>query len=215
LKSYLIVDDHPLFRMGLVEMLNQDREFSLFGEAGSAEEALELCAPTPPDIAFVDLTLNGNQGGLELVKTLHSRYPELPIIVISMHDKSLYADRAFRAGACGYVMKKEASVKIKEAVKEALAGRLFGAPSTLESTGAQNARNPDRARPVDLLTDRELEIFQLIGKGNGLTEIARFLSLSVKTVETHREHIKNKLNVGSSGDLRKLATSWAREKMVL
>ncbi len=216
MKSYLVVDDHPLFRKGLIEMLKQDRDFTLFGEAGGAEEALELCARQgAPDLVFVDLTLNGSQGGLELIKTLHARYPGMLILVVSMHDESLYAERVFRAGARGYVMKQEASLKVVEAVREVLAGRLFAGPSILEMGSAPHNRRRSASGLVGALSDRELEVFELIGKGNGMAEIARLLSLSVKTVEVHREHIKNKLDVGSAGELRKLAVSWAREKTVL
>jgi DNA-binding NarL/FixJ family response regulator len=188
-------------------MLKQDGQYVSCGEAGSAEEALELCARERPDIAFVDLTLNGSQGGLDLIKILHARFPDIRIIVVSMHDESLYAERALRAGARGYVMKQEASVKVLEAVKEVLEGKVYAT--------ASGARTPSAAGLVGSLSDRELEVFELIGKGNGMAEIARLLGLSVKTIEVHREHIKSKLGTQSAGQLRKLAVSWAQEKPVL
>jgi DNA-binding NarL/FixJ family response regulator len=204
LKRYLVVDDHPLFRKGLIEMLKQDGRFVLHGEAGTAEEALAICAEAAPDIAFVDLTLNRSQGGMELIKTLHLELPDVRIIVISMHDESLYAERAFSAGARGYVMKQEASVKVIDAVREVLAGNIYAAGAHARALSAEGL--------VGALSNRELEVFELIGKGNGMADIARLLSLSVKTVEVHREHLKSKLGVESAGELRKLAVSWAQEK---
>jgi DNA-binding NarL/FixJ family response regulator len=158
----------------------------------------------------VDLTLNCSHGGLELIKTLHAMYPDLPILVISMHEESLYAERVLRAGARGYIMKEEASVKVIRAMKEFLAGRLFISDEVRARTESADARGL-----MGTLSDRELEVFELIGKGNGMAEIARILSISVKTVEVHREHIKLKLGIRTASELRKLTISWDREKEAL
>jgi DNA-binding NarL/FixJ family response regulator len=208
----LIVDDHPLVREGLIGLLAAQSDFVVCGEASGVGEARQLVASVKPDVAIIDLTLNDGTG-VELIKELRAKYPTIKLLVLSMHDESLYAERALRAGAVGYVSKHEASRTIVQAVRTILAGKLYLSPNMTELV-VQRAfvAGADLSRPaVDRLTDREREVFELIGQGLSSRQIAVKLEVSPKTVETHREHIKEKLELTTSTELTRYAVQWVLE----
>ena len=211
----LIVDDHPIVRKGIAKLLSDEGDFTVCGEADSPETAMQAVTAMKPDVAIVDLTLPGS-GGLGLIKDLRVWHPQVRILVLSMHDESLYAERVLRAGAVGYIMKQEATDHIVEAVRRVLAGQVYlsepmSARMLHRLVGEEGASA--RASSIETLSDRELEIFQLIGQGLGTREVAGRLFLSVKTVETHLEHIKTKLGLGSGRELVRYATKWAEEEL--
>ena len=208
----LIVDDHPIVRHGLAQLINDEAGLNVCGSAASPAETLELLKRSLPDLVIVDLSL-GDESGLDLVKTLHNEYPDLPVLVLSMHDEAYYADRVLRAGAMGYIMKQEAAEQMISAIQQVLAGKVYLSESMAASmltrfVGRTVIRG---GTPVDHLTDRELQVLGLIGKGLGTRQIASKLHLSVKTVENHREHIKAKLKLRSSAELVRYAVRWELE----
>src|SRR6266536_4831767 len=213
-KRIVIVDDHPLFRKGLQEMIHSDGNFAVCGEAGNAAEAMEVMRKLNPDLAIVDLSLPG-ANGIELIKNTRAEFPKLPILVLSMHDESLYALRALRAGANGYVMKHEAMANVVQAIREVFSGRPYLSPAMAAQVITKFAKNSSEGESdaVDRLSDRELEILELIGKGHEVRQIAKVLHLSPKTVETHRAHIKDKLDLKNSREVARFALQWlnARE----
>ncbi len=207
----LIVDDHPLVRQGLIGLLSTEHDFEICGEASGAAEARELAARTRPDVAIIDLTLkDGN--GIELIKELHAQSDHTKLLVLTMHDESLFAERALRAGAVGYVSKHEASRTIVKAVRAVLAGNLYLSQRMTERM-VQRAvgTNAVVGSPLERLTDRELEVFELIGQGLTSRQIAERLDLSPKTVETHREHLKEKLGLKNASELTRHAVQWVLE----
>jgi DNA-binding NarL/FixJ family response regulator len=207
-KRIVIVDDHPLFRKGLQEMIHSDGNFAVCGEAGTAAEGMEVIRKLNPDLAIVDLSLPG-ANGIELIKNTRAEFPKLPILVLSMHDESLYALRALRAGAEGYVMKHEAMANVIHAIHEVFNGRPYLSPAMAAQVITRVAHGADdQADPVDKLSDRELEILELIGKGKEVRQIAKLLHLSPKTVETHRAHIKDKLDLKNSREVARFALQW-------
>ena len=208
-KRIVIVDDHPLFRKGLEELIHSDGSFAVCGEAGNAAEAMEVIRTLNPDLAIVDLSLPG-ANGIELIKNIRAEFSKLPILVLSMHDESLYALRALRAGAEGYVMKHEAMANVIQAIREVFNGRPYLSPAMAAQVITKFAhRNAEgEADPVERLSDRELEILELIGKGNEVRQIAKLLHLSPKTVETHRAHIKDKLDLKNSREVARFALQW-------
>lgn len=197
-----IVDDHPLFRRGLAEVINQEEDLEVCGEAEDAAEALEAIERVKPDLLIVDLSLKG-RSGLDVIKAIRARTHKRPILVLSMHDESLYASRALRAGARGYLMKSEATEKVGEAVRRVLHGDIVLSEAMtarmLESVSTGSQTKPDT--PLSRLSDRELEVFQLIGQGLSTREIAQRLYLSVKTIETYRAHVMEKLSLHSAAEL--------------
>src|SRR6266446_3258842 len=206
----IVIDDHPLFRHGLVQLLNSDDGFSVVGEAGSAPEALTLVRKLKPNLAIVDLGLKG-PGGLELTKSIRAEFPKLPVLVLSMHDEPTYAVRSIRAGANGYVTKQDALGSVIIAVREVINGHVYLSPSMASeviSNVVLTKREPG-ASPTDDLSDRELEILERIGKGEEVKEIASALNLSPKTVETHRAHIKEKLHLANARQVARYAVQWA------
>jgi len=208
----LIVDDHPLVREGLIGLLAAQSDFVVCGEASGVAEARQLVASTKPDVAIIDLTLSDGTG-IELIKDLRARCPAVKLLVLSMHDESLYAERALRAGAVGYVSKHEASRTIVQAVRTILTGKLYLSPNMTELV-VQRAfvAGADLSRPaVDRLTEREREVFELIGQGLSSRQIAVKLDVSPKTIETHREHIKEKLELTTSTELTRYAVQWVLE----
>jgi DNA-binding NarL/FixJ family response regulator len=208
----LIVDDHPLVREGLIGLLAAQSDFVVCGEASGVAEARQLVASTRPDVAIIDLTLSDGTG-IELIKDLRTRCPAVKLLVLSMHDESLYAERALRAGAVGYVSKHEASRTIVQAVRTILTGKLYLSPNLTELV-VQRAfvAGADLSRPaVDRLTEREREVFELIGQGLSSRQIAVKLDVSPKTIETHREHIKEKLELTTSTELTRYAVQWVLE----
>src|SRR5947199_2217989 len=213
-KLIVIVDDHPLFRKGLQEMIHSDGTFAVCGEAGTATEAMGVIRKLHPDMAIVDLSLPG-ANGIELIKNIRAEFPKLPILVLSMHDESLYAVRALRAGADGYVMKHEAMANVIQAIREVFNGRPYLSPAMAAQVITKFAHRQAEGETdaVERLSDRELEILELIGKGNEVRQIAKLLHLSPKTVETHRAHIKDKLYLKNSREVARFALQWlsARE----
>ena len=213
-KRIVIVDDHPLFRKGLEELIHSDGSFAVCGEAGNASEGIDVIRQLGPDLAIVDLSLPG-ANGIELIKNIRTEFPKLPILVLSMHDESLYALRALRAGAEGYVMKHEAMANVLLAIREVFNGRPYLSPAMAAQVITKFAHRDAEgaADPVERLSDRELEILELIGKGNEVRQIAKLLHLSPKTVETHRAHIKDKLDLKNSREVARFALQWlsARE----
>jgi len=212
-KRIVIVDDHPLFRKGLQEMIHSDGTFAVCGEAGNAAEAMEIIRKLNSDLAIVDLSLPG-ANGIELIKNIRAEFPRLPILVLSMHDESLYAVRALRAGADGYVMKHEAMANVIQAIREVFDGRPYLSPAMAAQVITQFAHRQaeGQADAVERLSDRELEVLELIGKGKEVREIAKLLHLSPKTVETHRAHIKDKLDLKNSREVARFALQWLQAR---
>jgi DNA-binding NarL/FixJ family response regulator len=208
-KRIVIVDDHPLFRKGLQEMIHSDGNFAICGEASNAAEAMEVIRKLNPDLAIVDLSLPGTNG-IELIKNIRAEFSRMPILVLSMHDESLYALRALRAGAEGYVMKHEAMANVIHAINEVFNGRPYLSPAMAAQVITKFAHrdDEDETDAVERLSDRELEILELIGKGKDVREIAKLLHLSPKTVETHRSHIKDKLDLKNSREVARFALQW-------
>ena len=207
-KQIFIVDDHPVFREGLVVLVKREAELAVCGEADTAATALTDIKRLQPDLVLADIGLPG-KSGMELIKDLQALCPEIPILVISMHDETLYAERVLRAGGRGYIMKQEGPEKILQAIRQTLAGQLYLSPKmsvrVLDSFSGRNASN----RPaVARLTDRELEILQLLGQGKDSHAIAAQLNLSVKTVDAHRGNIKDKLSLESGTELIWFAARW-------
>jgi DNA-binding NarL/FixJ family response regulator len=215
-KTVLIVDDHPLLRQGLALLINQQEDMQVCGEAEEAHAAMQAVAQRRPDIMILDLSLNGPDG-LEVLKGIRASDPDLPVLILSMHDEAIYAERALRARANGYIMKQEATEKVLIAVRRIMNGEVYlsdrmsnkmlqqyisGAPSMIQSR-------------ISSLSDRELEVFRLIGEGRATREIAEELHLSVKTVETYQAHIKEKLALRSGRELIQHAIQWkVNEKSV-
>lgn len=211
----LIVEDHPIVRRGLADMINGEPDLVVCGEAATADEALdalEACDP-PPRAAIVDISLDG-RNGIDLLKDIKARRPRLPVLVLSMYDETLYAERALRAGASGYIMKQEAIGKVLEALRRVLAGQVYvseNLSSLMVRKALEGAAAAAPGSPFDRLSDRELEVFQLIAQGLPTRQIAEKLYRSVKTVEAHREHIKSKLGLKSSGELLRYAIEHAQD----
>lgn len=214
-RRVLIVDDHPIVRHGLRQVLNQDDDLVVCGEAGNAAEALEKIAELKPDVVIVDISLE-TSNGIELTKSIRSTDQELPVLMLSMHDESLYAERALRAGANGYVMKQEAAETVVKAVRTVVQGDLY-VSDAIASRMLRDFLDGKRGRHgrfgIQNLSDRELEIFELIGRGKPAREIADMLHLSVKTVETHRGHIKRKLKLRNAAELMQHAVNWVQIEM--
>lgn len=208
-KKVLVVDDHPLMRKGLALTLSMEGGMDVCAQAESAEEALEILEETNPDVAVVDISLPG-MSGLELIKHLQVFNPSLKIIVVSRHDEALYAERAIRAGARGYIMKLEAGEVIVDAVNKILMGGIYVSPEINERLlmGMLSGKNTSSNSPFELLSDRELEVFELTGHGIATRDIAERLHLSVKTVESYRARIKNKLDLQNATELLQHAIQW-------
>src|SRR2546425_8671853 len=188
-KRIVIIDDHPLFRKGLEQLIHSEDGFAVCGEAGTASEAMDVSRKLDPDLAIVDLSLPG-ANGIELIKNIRAEFPKLAILVLSMHDESLYALRALRAGADGYVMKHEAMANVVQAIHEVFDGRPYLSPAMAAQVITKFAHRQAEGEvdAVERLSDRELEILELIGKGNEVRQIAKLLHLSPKTVERSEEH---------------------------
>jgi len=208
-KKILLVDDHPIFRHGLTELLDRQVDLVVCGHADSAPTALEQMRQLKPDLAILDITLRGTDG-IELVKLMKAEAPHLPILVLSMHDESLYALRALKAGALGYVMKADGVQPVLDAVYRALQGKLFVSKRLGEKLifKAIHTSESDSPSPVDRLSDRELEVLVMLGRGHSTRSIAKEINLSVKTVETHRAHIKEKLGFAHAHEMVRFAIDW-------
>jgi DNA-binding NarL/FixJ family response regulator len=208
-RRVLLVEDHPIMRAGLKQLIESQSDLTVAAEATDVAEAIGLVGRIPVDLVLTDLTLPG-RGGLELIKDLQALRPGLPIVVLSMHDEALYAERAIRAGARGYLMKEAGGERVLEAVRQVLAGRVYLSPSmTSNVLSGLGGRGAAQSRsPFARLTDREMEVFQLVGQGKSTREIARLLNLSPKTVDVHRGHIKAKLELGDNTALIRQAVRW-------
>jgi DNA-binding NarL/FixJ family response regulator len=206
----VVVDDHPLFRHGLVQLLNSEPSFAVCGEASSAPEAMTVVRRERPTMVIADLGLKG-ANGLELTKSLRAEFSKMPILILSMHDEPTYAVRSLRAGANGYVTKEEALGSVLVAVHEVIGGRTYLSPGMASDviSNVVLSKTTPGASPTDQLTDRELEILERIGKGEEVKAIATALHLSPKTVETHRAHIKDKLKLGNARQVARFAVQWA------
>jgi len=212
-KKILIVDDHPMMRDGLVALITAQPDLAVCAQAADAAEALRAVEAHRPDLVLMDISLPG-KSGLEAIKDLQAIQSGLAVLVLSMHDESLYAERVLRAGARGYVMKQEGGKRILEAIRAVFEGRV--AVSEKMSARIMDAftgrRAASAAAPVESLTDREFEVFQLIGRGRSTKEIAGQLHLSVKTVEVHRVNIKAKLQLATSPELVHYAVRWVESQ---
>lgn len=211
-KQIYLVDDHPLMRKGLAMTLDNEVGFDVCGQAESAEEALNEILDLKPDAAVIDISLPG-MNGIELVKNLLHQMPELKILIVSRHDEELYAERAIRAGAKGYLMKLEAVDVLVTALSQILNGGIYlsdkiGNKLLMKMATGNSAKSDN---PLDLLSDRELEVFELTGKGMSTKEIGKKLHISVKTVESHRANIKDKLQISSANELMRHAVRWVEE----
>ena len=205
----LVVDDHPVVRQGLILALGRNPRLAISGEADGMLSALSSIRESPPDLVLADLDLDGSSG-LDLVKELRAEYPDLPVLILSMHDEEIYAERVLRAGARGYLMKNESPEKLIAGILSVLAGEVALSDRMKEKILANlaGAREGKPGFSIDRLTDRELEVFRLIGEGKTTRQAAEKLSLSVKTIEAHIAHVKRKLGVESGRDLQHKAFSW-------
>lgn len=208
-KRILIVDDHPIVRQGVRHVIEQEPDLRICAEAESATEALQALQQHQPDLAIVDISLKGTDG-LELTKWIRAQNDQVPVLIMSMHDESLYAERVLRAGAYGYVMKAEVADRIVDAIRKVLKGEIYlsekvGQNILHEVSGRTTAMDES---PIRQLSDRELEVFRLIGQGHGTRDIASLLHLSIKTIETYRSHIKEKLGLTSATQLVRYAAQW-------
>ncbi|WP_395748884.1 response regulator [Prosthecobacter sp.] len=213
-RRVLIVDDHPIFRNGIIQLINHEADLEVCGEICSAAQALGAVDQLKPDIVTLDISIQGTNG-IELMKSIRAVHPQLPALMISMHDESIYAERALRAGARGYVMKAASSDKVIEAIRRVLSGGLYLSEAIggrLLDTFLTGRPSEPGTSAVEQLSDRELEIFRAVGEGRGTREIARTLFLSVKTVETHRAHIKEKLHLKTAPELVRAAVEWVNRE---
>jgi DNA-binding NarL/FixJ family response regulator len=207
----VIVDDHPITRHGLTALVNAQRNLEVCGEADSAANATEVIARLDPDLAIIDVSLP-TTNGIDLTKTLKAQRPNLPILIVSMHDEALFAERALRAGAMGYVMKQEAADRISSAVQHLLRGELYLSEKMQEQIvrRARNRKQNGVVYSIDTLSEREMEVFKLLGNGFSTRQVAEQLKLSTKTIDSHREHLKMKLGLTSGTELVRHAVQWVR-----
>ena len=215
-KKILILDDHPITRYGLTQLINHERDLVVCGEAASASDALAAMKSAPPDLALADITMPG-RSGLEFIKDMQAQHSGVPVLVMSMHDESIYAERVLRAGGRGYIMKNQGGEKLLEAIRQVLQGQVYVSKNVsaalLEAFTRQGAGGGEPT--PSLLSDREFEVFQLIGQGLSTQQIGRRLNLSVKTVGTHRQHIKEKLEVRTASELMQQAVRWAAAQQLV
>ena len=214
-KKIFVVEDHPIFRLGISELINQEEDLAVCGDAESVPQAMREIDRLNPDLLIVDISLK-NSDGIDLVKEMHNQRKDLPIMILSMHDEFLYAERALRAGARGYIMKEEAMESVVFAIRQVLAGNLYFNDRVKEHilfqlSGDSAAADAD---PIKRLTTRELEVFRLIGRGFSTRDIAGRLNLSIKTIGTYRERIKEKLGLRNATELVRLAVHWENTRKI-
>lgn len=211
-KRILVVDDHPIVRAGFSQLINQEPDLEVCAQVGSPNEALEVVKKSLPDLAIIDISLDGSNG-LELVKLLQSLYPRLLLLVLSMHPEAIYAHRTLKAGAKGYIMKQAPTEEVMRAIRMVLSGEIYLSNRMNEIMVKTLFGDEEQAKEsaLDDFTDRELEVFELIGRGVKTADIAKKLSVSVKTVETHRAHIKEKLQLKDGMELINYAVRWASQ----
>ncbi len=209
----LLVDDHPLVRERLAEIINREPGLVVSGEAEDRQTALAAILARPPDLVIIDLTLK-HSDGLELIKDIRARWPRMRMLVVSMHDESLYAERVIRAGAMGYITKQEATRRILLAIRRVLSGSIYLNDKIANRilTRLSDHADPTTATPAELLADREFQVFELTGQGLNTHDIARQLNISIKTVETYRARIKDKLKLNDASELLRLAISYSRSQ---
>jgi DNA-binding NarL/FixJ family response regulator len=212
-RKVFLVDDHPLVREWLTNLINQQSDLMVCGEAETAPRALDSVAKTKPDVAIIDISLK-DSSGLELIKSLKELHPEIVTLVFSMHDESLYAERALRAGAKGYIMKRETTRNVIDAVRRVLEGKLYISASVAEAITARSVSGKSTIvqTPVELLSDRELEVFEMLGQGLGTRQIAEALRVSIKTVQAYCARMKEKMKLGSATELLREAIRWHEAK---
>ncbi len=208
-RQVFVVDDHPIVRQGLALLINQEPDLAVCGEAEDAQSALQMLAAARPDILVVDISLNGPDG-IDLLKNVRAREPNLPVLILSMHDEAIYAERALRAGAQGYIMKQEATEKVLVALRRILSHEVYVSDRIANRMLQRYIGSPSaEGTPIMTeLSDRELEVFRLIGEGHSTRQIAVELHLSVKTVESYQAHIKEKLSLRNSRELVQHAIRW-------
>ena len=213
MKRVLIVDDHPLVRSGLAQLISDESDLEVCGEAADEAKALQLVVSTRPDLVIIDLSLAGGSG-LSLIEQIKAHHPAICMLVASMHDESLFAERVLAAGALGYINKQEAPSKIIKAIQRVLSGKVYVSDEMTERLvdSATGSRKESSQSPLQRLSNRELEVFELIGRGMTTGKIADHLQLSIKTIETHRENIKKKLGLGSGQELTRHAIHWLMER---
>jgi DNA-binding NarL/FixJ family response regulator len=214
-RKILIVDDHPFMRAGLAQLINRQPELAVVGEAGDPSAAMKELTRCDPDLVLTDITMPG-RSGLEFIKDLRAEHPDLAILVISMHDEVIYAERVLRAGARGYIMKEAGGENLLAAIRQVLAGAIYVSPKIsagiLESISHGKPRGSKS--PIEQLTDREFEVFQLVGQGKSTRDIASQLHLSPKTVDVHRGHIKEKLGLRDTTALVRHAVRWVETQQI-
>jgi DNA-binding NarL/FixJ family response regulator len=210
----LIVDDHPMMRLGLKQFLAQENDLDVCGEASNAAEALLLLDQLKPDLILLDVSLDG-RSGLDLLKDIRLQHPQVRVLVHSMHDEQVFAERALRLGAHGYLMKQESAEQLNGAIRQILDGKVYVNARLTDAEQTSKLKKEGPTTPIARLSDREFEVFHLIGQGLANQEVAQRLHISIKTVEAHREHIKRKLKVESSTALNLLAVRWAGSEMML
>jgi DNA-binding NarL/FixJ family response regulator len=205
-----VVDDHPIVRQGLALLINREQDLVVCGEAEDAQSAMQSVNAVRPDIMVVDISLSGPDG-LDLLKDVRMRHPDLPVLILSMHDESIYAERALRAGAQGYIMKQEATEKVLVALRRILSHEIYVSERIANRMLQRYIGSPSSERPSSVadLTDRELEVFRLIGEGHSTRQIAEELHISVKTVESYQAHIKEKLSLRTARELVQHAIQWS------
>jgi DNA-binding NarL/FixJ family response regulator len=207
--TILLVDDHPIVRQGLTQLINQEPDMAVCAQAEDANGAFHAIATHRPDVVVLDISLNGPDG-LAVLKDIRLSYTTLPVLILSMHDESLYAERVLRAGANGYIMKQEATERVLEAIRRIRAGEVYVSDRIAKQILRQVVRRSAPGKsPMEALTDRELAVFRLLGKGRGTREIADDLHVSVKTVESYQAHIKEKLSLKNARELVQHAFQWA------
>jgi len=208
-RKVFLVDDHPLVREWLTNLINQQPDLTVCGETDSAPLALDAISRAKPDVAIVDISLS-DSSGIELIKSLKESQPQVAVLVLSMHDESLYAERALRAGARGYIMKRETTRKVIDAIRRVLEGKLYISETVSETITAKSVTGKVGASqtPVEQLSDRELEVFEMLGQGLGTRQIAENLRVSIKTVQVYCARMKEKMNLGSATELLREAIRW-------
>ncbi len=211
--SIIVVDDHQLFREGLSQMINRESDLLVCAEASNEETALEALQMHKPDMAIIDISLAGSNG-IDLIKKIRLTDNETPILVLSMHDESLYAERALRAGANGYIMKQEANKRVRDAIRQVLSGEIFLSEkmSTQLVSKLIGGRAETAKSPMDTLSPRELEVFEFIGQGHGTRQIAETMKLTIPTINSFRARIKEKLNLRNASELVLNAIQWVQNK---
>jgi DNA-binding NarL/FixJ family response regulator len=211
-RRVLIIDDHPIFRAGLTGLVNLEAELTVCGEAHDAAQAMQALEKLKPDVVLLDMSLPG-KSGLELLKDIRVLAPQTPVLIISMHDETLFAERVIRAGGRGYIMKQEGPEKIVQAIRRVLSGGISVSERiSSQILDAMSGGQGGPATSVSTLTDREFEVYRLLGQGKEPHEIARTLHLSIKTVDTHRMHIRQKLGLRNATELIHHATRWTAEQ---